>query len=55
MHGTARATTIEPAYYIDNHAAMTATAPFSDEAPVPPMLTSENAPFADERPVDETR
>jgi hypothetical protein len=34
---------------------MTATAPFSDEAPVPPMLTSENAPFADERPVDETR
>ncbi|MGA7355448.1 MAG: zf-HC2 domain-containing protein [Candidatus Cybelea sp.] len=55
MHGTARATTIEPAYYIDNHAAMTATAPFSDDAPMPPMLTSENAPFADERPVDETR
>jgi hypothetical protein len=55
MHGTARATTIEPAYYVDNHAALTATAPFSEEAPMPPMLTSENAPFADERPVDETR
>jgi anti-sigma factor RsiW len=55
MHGTARATTIEPTYYVDNHAALTATTPFSDEAPMPPMLTSENAPFADERPVDETR
>jgi anti-sigma factor RsiW len=55
MHGTAHATTIEPAYYVDNHAAMTATTPFADEAPMPPMLTSADAPFADERPVDETR
>jgi anti-sigma factor RsiW len=55
MHGTARATTIQPAYYVENHAALTATTPFSEEAPMPPMLTSEDAPFADERPVDETR
>ena len=52
---TARATTIDASYYVDNHAALTATAPFAEEAPMPAMLTSQDAPLADERPVDETR
>lgn len=53
-HGTARATTIGAAYYVDNHAAMTATTPFAEDAPLPATLTSDTAPLADERPIDET-
>jgi len=54
-HGTARATTIDAAYYVDTDAALTATAPFSDEAPMPALLTSEDPSFADEQPVNEAR
>jgi anti-sigma factor RsiW len=32
--------TIDPAFYVQNHAAMAATAPFADDVP---MLTSEDA------------
>lgn len=54
-HGTARATSIGAAYYVDNHAALTATAPFAQDEPLPATLTSDSAPLTDERPVDETR
>jgi len=36
----AAVTPIDAAYYVDNHAALTATAPFSEDAPVPAVLTS---------------
>lgn len=49
-----RATTIDAAYYVDSHAALSANAPFSEDAPMPAMLTSD-ASYSDERPVDETR
>ncbi|MBV8343464.1 MAG: zf-HC2 domain-containing protein [Candidatus Eremiobacteraeota bacterium] len=38
----ATVTPINAAYYVDNHAALTATTPFSEDAPVPAMLTSDD-------------
>jgi anti-sigma factor RsiW len=35
-------TPIDAAYYVDNHAALTATTPFSEDAPIPAMLTSDD-------------
>jgi anti-sigma factor RsiW len=37
------ATPINAAYYVDNHAALTATTPFSEDAPIPAVLTSNDA------------
>lgn len=50
-HGTPSSTRIDAAYYIDNHAALSATTPFSHDPPMPVMLTSDTA---DQRPVNET-
>ena len=36
------ATPINAAYYVDSHAALTATTPFSEDAPIPAMLTSDD-------------
>ncbi|HVR46731.1 MAG TPA: zf-HC2 domain-containing protein [Candidatus Binatia bacterium] len=36
------ATPINAAYYVNNHAALTATTPFSEDAPMPAMLTSDD-------------
>ena len=38
----AGATPIDAAYYVNNHAALTATTPFSEDAPIPAMLTSDD-------------
>ncbi len=46
------ATPIDAAYYVNNHAALTAGAPFSEDAPVPAMLTSDDAA---DQPPDEQR
>ncbi len=35
-------TSINAAYYVTNHAALTATTPFSEDAPVPATLTSDD-------------
>ena len=40
-HRLATPPAIDPAYYVDNHAVMAATAPFGDAAP-PLTLTSDN-------------
>ena len=53
-HATAPATTIDASYYVDSHAALASTAPFSEEAPMPATLTSETT-AADQRPVDVAR
>ncbi len=50
-HATSPATTIDASYYVDSHAAMASTAPFSEDAPIPTMLTSETT-AANERPVN---
>jgi anti-sigma factor RsiW len=54
-HRPARATMIDASYYVDSHAALAAAAPFAEDAPMPTMLTSDNAALPDERPVDETK
>lgn len=41
-HHPAAVTPIDAAAYVDNHAALTATAPFSEDAPIPAMLTSDD-------------
>ncbi len=51
---TLRATPINAAYYVNNHAALTATAPFSEEAPLPAMLTSDDI-AADQQALDAPR
>jgi hypothetical protein len=33
---------INAAYYVNNHAALTASAPFAEDAPIPAMLTSDD-------------
>lgn len=53
-HATPPATTIDASYYVESHAAMASTAPFSEDVPMPTMLTSE-ATATDERPVDVAR
>lgn len=40
-HGASGATSIGAAYYVNNHAALTAGSPFSEDPPVPTALTSE--------------
>jgi len=52
--GQAVASSIDASYYVQNHAALAATTPFSGEQAVPELLTSDTAP-ADEHPADETR
>jgi predicted anti-sigma-YlaC factor YlaD len=47
-------TPINAAYYVNNHAALTAAAPFSEDAPIPAMLTSDDT-SGDQQSVDETR
>ena len=39
--------------YVNNHAALTATTPFSEDAPLPATLTSDEAAYV--QPVDEKR
>jgi len=51
---SAGATPINAAYYVNNHAALTAAAPFSEDAPIPAMLTSDDT-AGDQQSVDETR
>jgi anti-sigma factor RsiW len=41
-HRLTGVTPINAAYYVDNHAALTANAPFSEDAPIPAMLTSDD-------------
>jgi anti-sigma factor RsiW len=41
LHRSAAPTAIDAGYYVNNHAAMAATAPFGDAAP-PLVLTSDN-------------
>jgi len=41
-HSAADATTINAAEYVNNHAALTASSPFSEDPPVPAVLTSES-------------
>jgi predicted anti-sigma-YlaC factor YlaD len=53
-HRPAAATPINAAYYVDNHAALTADAPFSEDAPIPVVLTSGDTAGA-EQPVNEPR
>jgi anti-sigma factor RsiW len=53
-HKTSPATSINAAYYVNNHAALTATAPFSEDAPVPAVLTSDDT-AAQQQPADAPR
>jgi hypothetical protein len=53
LHRPVRAATIGAAEYVNNHAALTATTPFSEDAPLPVMLTSDEA--TDTRSVYENR
>lgn len=53
-HTTAPATSINAADYVNNHAALTATAPFSEDAPVPAVLTSDDT-AAQQQPADAPR
>jgi anti-sigma factor RsiW len=41
-HRTPAAMSINAAYYVNNHAALTASAPFAEDAPIPAMLTSDD-------------
>ncbi len=41
-HRSSAATPIGAAYYVNDHAALTVTAPFSEDAPVPVILTSDD-------------
>ena len=41
-HPVANGTTIDASYYVDNHAALAAGAPFSENAPLPAVLTSDD-------------
>lgn len=41
-HHSTGATPIDAAAYVNNHAALTATTPFSEDAPIPAMLTSDD-------------
>lgn len=50
-HRTSPATSINAAYYVNNHAALTATAPFSEDAPIPAVLTSDDT-AAQQQPAD---
>lgn len=49
--GAARATAIDAAYYLEDHAALAASVPFEGGSVVPATLTSDDA-MADERTVD---
>jgi predicted anti-sigma-YlaC factor YlaD len=51
---TPASTQIDAAYYVNSHAALTATAPFSEDAPIPATLTSDTT-TTDQPPADETR
>ncbi len=51
-HGTARATTIDASYYLEDHAELANSVPFDDESAAPAMLTSDDG-AAGERAVDE--
>jgi anti-sigma factor RsiW len=51
---SASVTPIDAAYYVDSHAALTSTAPFSEDAPIPAMLTSDES-LGDQPTVDQTR
>lgn len=53
-HSKAVASSIDASYYVESHAALTATTPFSAESAMPTLLTSNDA-ASDEQPVDETR
>jgi anti-sigma factor (TIGR02949 family) len=53
-HGRPGAPTIDAAYYLENHAALTASTPFSDESAIPVTFTSDDT-AADQRPVNEAR
>jgi len=52
-HSKAVAAPIDASYYVQNHAALAATTPFSEESAMPALLTS-NDTASDEQPVDET-
>ena len=52
-HAGSPSTRIEAAYYLDNHTALTATTPFSQEPAMPVMLTSDSS--AGEQPGNESR
>jgi anti-sigma factor RsiW len=54
MHKPLPATSINAAYYVDSHAALTATTPFSEDAPVPAVLTSDGT-AAQQQPPDAPR
>lgn len=54
LRGSLGTPKIDASYYVENHAALTATTPFADESAVPVMLTS-NETAADQRPVNESR
>ncbi len=41
-HHAGGATPINAAYYVNDHAALTATTPFSEDAPLPATLTSDD-------------
>jgi predicted anti-sigma-YlaC factor YlaD len=41
LHGTLGAPKIDAAYYVENHAALTATTPFAQDSPLPVVLTSD--------------
>ena len=41
-HGTARAATVDAAYYLDRHATLSAITPFSEDNPVPAALSSDD-------------
>ena len=52
-HGPTGATPINAAYYVNNHAALTASTPFAEDAPIPAMLTSDDT-AAEQQPLDAT-
>jgi predicted anti-sigma-YlaC factor YlaD len=53
-HGASGATAIDAAYYLNNHAALTASTPFAEDAPVPAALTSDDT-AAEQQPLDASR
>jgi predicted anti-sigma-YlaC factor YlaD len=52
--GEPQATSINAAYYVNTHAALTASTPFSEDAPIPATLTSDDT-AAPVQPTNEPR
>jgi anti-sigma factor RsiW len=53
-HVVSGATAINAAYYLNNHAALTASTPFAEDAPIPAVLTSDDT-AAEQQPLDAPR